>query len=109
MSEFTLQQIGSIAAKDGRSTIAVDEPYREGLRALAGFGYVNVLFWCHGLDSPEYRKYVTFPKCYSRGPDPIGVFATRSPLRPNPIALTACSVLALDEKAGTITVSGLDA
>ena len=109
MNEFKLKQIGTIATSDGRSTITLDEPFRAGLQALAGFGYVNVLYWCHGMDNPGYRQYVSFPKCYSKGPDPIGVFATRSPVRPNPIALTACPVLSVDEGAGTLEVTGLDA
>ena len=79
------------------------------MRELEGFGHVNVLFWCHHLDVPEYRSYVLFPKVYRTGPEQIGVFATRSPARPNPIAMTTCPVVAIDEAAGTLTVDGIDA
>ncbi|WP_418658412.1 TrmO family methyltransferase domain-containing protein, partial [Clostridioides difficile] len=33
------------------------------------------------------------PKPYKSGPDVIGIFATRSPIRPNPIALTAVQII----------------
>lgn len=38
-----------------------------------------------------------------------GVFATRSPYRPNPIAMTTCRVVGLDEAAGTVQVADIDA
>ena len=39
----------------------------------------------------------------------MGVFATRSPERPNPIALTACEVLNIDYENGIITIPFIDA
>lgn len=39
----------------------------------------------------------------------MGVFATRSPLRPNPLALTAVSVLDLDNQTGIIKIAYIDA
>eukprot|EP00445_Apocalathium_hangoei_P027157 CAMPEP_0203915110 /NCGR_PEP_ID=MMETSP0359-20131031/55949_1 /ASSEMBLY_ACC=CAM_ASM_000338 /TAXON_ID=268821 /ORGANISM="Scrippsiella Hangoei, Strain SHTV-5" /LENGTH=402 /DNA_ID=CAMNT_0050841565 /DNA_START=1 /DNA_END=1206 /DNA_ORIENTATION=- len=37
-----------------------------------------------------------------------GVFATRSPHRPNPIGLTVCRVDHIDHAAGTVFISGVD-
>ena len=109
MNEFTLQQIGTVTADGERATITLEPDYRDGLKELNGFSHVNVLFWCHHLDIPEYRSYVLFPKVYRTGPDAIGVFATRSPVRPNPIAVTTCAIVEVDEAAGTMTVTGIDA
>jgi len=39
----------------------------------------------------------------------IGIFATRSPVRPNPIALSAVPVLGIDTAAGIIRVPFIDA
>ena len=39
----------------------------------------------------------------------MGVFATRSPLRPNPIALTAAEIIHTDQEKGLIRVTFLDA
>ena len=48
-------------------------------------------------------------KPYRDGPGVMGVFATRSPLRPNPIALTAAEIIHTDQEKGLIRVTFLDA
>jgi hypothetical protein len=40
--------------------------------------------------------------------DPVGLFASRAPHRPNPIALSALKVTSVDVAAGIIHVFGLD-
>jgi tRNA (Thr-GGU) A37 N-methylase len=37
-----------------------------------------------------------------------GIFATRSPYRPNPIAMTTCRVLGVDEATGVVEVANVD-
>lgn len=83
--------------------------YRPALSGLEGFGYVNVLTWLHQFDEPAYREVVTCPRPYRRAPETAGIFATRSPVRPNPIGLTACPVVSIDESAGLVTVGWIDA
>jgi tRNA (adenine37-N6)-methyltransferase len=63
--------------------IEVFEPYLEGLRDLAGFQRIWVLFWCHRASAAKlsvvpYRDTVSH-----------GLFATRAPARPNPIGLSS--------------------
>jgi len=48
-------------------------------------------------------------KPYRAGPEKIGVFATRSPARPNPIAMTVASILGIDQKEGIIQIPWIDA
>ena len=38
-----------------------------------------------------------------------GVFACRSEYRPNPIAVTVCPLVAVDEEAGRVEVADIDA
>lgn len=38
-----------------------------------------------------------------------GVFATRAEYRPNPIAMTTCKILKVDEVKGIVTVADIDA
>ena len=111
MKEFQVRQIGTVEADPEafRFVIHIDEEFRPGLDAVEGFGYVQILFWCHSLDTPEYRNFITCPKPYKKAPDTVGVFATRSPARPNPIALTACPVIGVDREKGTLTVAYIDA
>jgi len=106
---YTLQPIGEVRIDDQGFTILVDDRYRAGLKELTGFSHLNILFWCHYLDQPEYRGLVIADRPYKKGPDQVGVFATRSPARPNPIALTAVPVLDLDSKAGVVRIAYIDA
>jgi tRNA-Thr(GGU) m(6)t(6)A37 methyltransferase TsaA len=76
---------------------------------LDGFSHINVLWWCHKCDSEEARNILEVKKPYRKAPDIIGVFATRSPVRPNPIALTAVQVIGIDHAAGTIQLAYIDA
>ncbi len=106
---YTLEPIGRVAVGEQGFAIEVFAPYRKALGGLNGFSHLNVLFWCHYLDSPEYRQLVVADKPYKQGPDQVGIFATRSPARPNPIALTAVPVLGIDEEAGLVRIAYIDA
>jgi tRNA (Thr-GGU) A37 N-methylase len=68
-----------------------------------------VLWWAHQLDGEEERSITLLPKPYKNGPEMIGVFATRSPLRPNPLALSACPVHSVDGPNGIVRLHYIDA
>jgi tRNA-Thr(GGU) m(6)t(6)A37 methyltransferase TsaA len=107
--EFRLTPIGAIEAANGRFRLKIDSPYREGLRALDGFSHVQVLWWADQVDTEEMREALDAGKPYKKAPEHTGIFATRSPARPNPIALTPVPVLAIDHAEGTIDVAFVDA
>ncbi|WP_319561972.1 SAM-dependent methyltransferase [Marispirochaeta sp.] len=109
MEKFELRTIGVLRMYQGRYWAEIDEQYRLGLDGLEGFSHINVLFWCHLLDSPEQRALCTCKKPYQKAPKSLGVFATRSPARPNPIALTVCEITGIDEKSGRIELAFIDA
>jgi tRNA-Thr(GGU) m(6)t(6)A37 methyltransferase TsaA len=91
------------ARERGRSaTVELFAPYRPGLLGLDRFSHVVVLVW---LDRARREPLVITPPNID---SPRGVFALRSPVRPNPIGLTVCRILAVDRDAGTITVDAID-
>lgn len=106
---FNVQSIGTVRADATGFSLHIGEEFRPALQELDGFSHVNVLWWCHHLDDPIYRQMMVADKPYVLGPDTVGVFATRSPARPNPIALTAVPVLSIDQEAGVIRVAYIDA
>ena len=106
---YRLAPVGWVRAQHGEFTIEVAEAYRPALRELDGFSHINVLWWCHLLDDELYREMVIAEKPYKHGPDAVGIFATRSPARPNPIALTAAPVISINEEIGEIRVAYIDA
>jgi tRNA (adenine37-N6)-methyltransferase len=79
---------GHGAEHDAEGVIEVLPELREGLVDLEGFSHVFVIWAFH--QSREGFDLLTTPPTDDR---PHGVFATRSPRRPNPIGLTVVEVL----------------
>ena len=110
MEEYVIRPIGRVEAhEDGGATLRIDEPYRAGLRGLDGFGHLEVLWWSHLVDTDELRSVVDAGRPYVGLAYDLGIFATRSPMRPNPISLTVVEVESFDAEAGTVSVPYLDA
>ena len=99
---IVVSPIGSIRAQDGQFVVQIDPAFRPALNGLEGFSYVQVLWWSHFLDQPEMRQVMECEQPYVKGPAKLGIFATRSPLRPNPICLSAAPVIRVDVEAGVI-------
>jgi len=85
------------------SEIRIDRKWAEGLKGLEDFSHIIVLFY---LSRSIGIRLQTHPKGREDLPL-VGMFATRSPHRPNPIALTICRLL--KRKGTRLTVKGLDA
>lgn len=83
--------------------------YRAALKGLEGFSHVNVLWWSHLLEGVTGFNNLVADAPYRNAPAQLGMFATRSPLRPNSICLSAAPVVGLDEEAGKIYLGYIDA
>lgn len=82
--------------------LAIDAPWRPGLAGLVPGDHLIVLYW---MDRSRRDLVVQAPR---RRPDPSGVFALRSPARPNPIALATVEILAIDQASGRLTIDAID-
>ena len=83
-------------------TLEIDPKYQEALEGIEVGTTIVVLFWLHRSSRDVLKVYPRGDR--SRGL--CGVFATRSPVRPNPIALSELAVLAVEDNR--IQVRGLD-
>ncbi|MGD8485690.1 MAG: SAM-dependent methyltransferase [Chloroflexota bacterium] len=108
-NSYQLDPIGVVSAGDDGFAIEIDLPFRDALSGLEGFSHLNVLFWCHLLDAAEYRAVTVSERPYRDGPERLGIFATRSPVRPNPIALSPVPVLSIDVETGIVRIPYIDA
>jgi tRNA-Thr(GGU) m(6)t(6)A37 methyltransferase TsaA len=106
---FTVKPVGIVHADDKSFSIEIAEPFRPALLGLDGFSHLFVLWWGDRVDTPECRSETVCRKPYTRGPETIGIFATRSPVRPNPIALSVVPVVGIDTASGIIRVAYIDA
>ena len=108
MTTFEINAIGSVNQEGGKATIQIDEAYKDALKGLEGFSHVYVLFWADRYADEEHRATRVVPLPYAEGIE-SGVFANRSPVRPNPILISLCALQAVDEDAGTVQVNAIDA
>ena len=104
---FTVQAIGHVESSDGLTRIVLNKKYQPGLLGLEGFSHIFVFWWFDQNDSPEKRATLQVHPRGDRQNPLTGVFATRSPVRPNLIALTLCRVTAIRENC--IEVERIDA
>lgn len=89
------------ARHDTEGTIEVLREFEDGLKDIEGFSHLFVLW---EFDRADGMSLIATPPTDERRPH--GVFATRSPRRPNPIGLTVVELLRRDGL--TLHVRGVD-
>ena len=107
--EIGVKPIGRVVSKGGRYSIELEEKYIEAALGLSEYGHVQVIWWGHLLDNAECRNLCVLDKPYKNGPDLVGVLATRSPVRPNPIMMTACALTGVDAENRRLELGWIDA
>ncbi len=108
-SDISITPVGTIEVNQGRTYLSVHPEFRSALKELDGFSHINILWWGNHSDTPEKRSILIAKKPYKKGPDSIGIFATRSQMRPNPILLSCAAVIRIDHKTGRIELPWIDA
>lgn len=107
-TDFELLQIGQIRVMDGRTTLHIRDPYIPALKNLEHFSHLRVMWWFHRLDGERFRRATQNQPPYENAPL-TGVFASRSPVRPNPLGLSTARILRVDHEHGIVEIAGTDA
>lgn len=98
------RQAGLISEAKGTIIFNSDVSPHEALRGIEQYSHLWILWEFSANKSVKYSPTVRPPRL--GGNEKIGVFASRSPYRPNPIGL---SLVKLEEvNDGTLAVSGVD-
>lgn len=116
MGQITLKPIGRVRnsirhfKREGWesvvSEIVLDPQYSEALDGIEDYSHILVLFWISRLQAAQRKIKKIHPK--SRPDLPlVGIFATRTQYRPNPIGLTLVKLIS--RKKNVLKVKGLDA
>lgn len=94
-------------ARDVESIIELDREQipGEALRGLEGVSHVWLLCWFHQSVAEGWRPTVRPPRL--GGAVRLGVFATRSPHRPNPISLSLVRLLGVEDRCLRISEADL--
>ena len=87
LAQMPIQPRGEASAP---GTVEIFPEYADGLRDLDGFSHILLLYHFH--KAGKHRLLVT-PFLDSQ---PHGIFATRAPLRPNPIGLSVVRLTAIE-------------
>jgi len=101
-----IKEARKFEAENVVSDIDIFPEYLEALDSIESFSHIMIIFWLHKIRETERSIRKVHPRNNSTLPL-SGVFATRSPVRPNPIGIT--TVKLLERKANILRVSGLDA
>jgi putative methyltransferase, YaeB/AF_0241 family len=108
MKSVTFYPIGKVKIENGRFFIELEEKYAQALKGIEEYSHIQVVWWFHLYDNDETRNYLVMDKPYAKGPEKVGVLASRSPVRPNPIGITACQLIR-QESSTRLEVAYIDA
>ena len=92
--------IQNTGANGIKGTIEIFQEYAEGLKDIEGFSHLILLYHLHQVNHYSLQV-IPFLDTIEHG-----IFATRSPIRPNPIGMTVIKLLEL--KGCMLTIEGVD-
>lgn len=106
--EMNLRQIGTVFKTDNPNIMRIDifPEYLEGLEKIEETEKIDVYYWMHKLEEEDREKLKVHPQGDKNKPL-TGVFALRSPVRPNPFGET--KVTLVRREGNSLFVRGLDA
>jgi L-fuculose-phosphate aldolase len=102
-----IRPIGTVRILSAEESVLDIEPaYQEGLSGIGPGDRLQVLYWMHELEEGDRHRLMVHPRGDQTRPLK-GVFALRSPARPNPIGVSEVQVRRLAGRQ--VFVRGLDA
>lgn len=104
---YMLRPIGTVKKHDGKTTLVIGEAFRPALLGLDGFSHAIVFYWFDKNDTPKERSILQVHPRGNKANPLTGVFATRSPVRPNLIAMALCKIVSV--KGCTVKIDQIDA
>ena len=103
---ITVRPVGFVRGEGDTCEIEVRPAYVDGLLGIEQAEELQILYWMHRLGDAERRLLTAHPMGETSRPR-RGVFALRSPMRPNPIGSTVVKLLEVE--GNRLRVRGLDA
>jgi len=106
--EGQIKLIGTVeVAGKEEASVRIFPEFCDALKGIDGFSHVIILYWFHLRDNEKERSVLqVVPRRHAKDVE-VGVFACRSPSRPNPIGLCVVELMKVEDCI--LTVRGLDA
>jgi tRNA-Thr(GGU) m(6)t(6)A37 methyltransferase TsaA len=111
-TDFTLRPVGVVRTRfedlpstptqaslqrDDEGLLELDPRYQDGLDGLSGFSHAWLVSWLGQASDLEFTPALRqVPNPLRDQQREVGVFATRSPLRPNPVGLSLVRILGVE-------------
>jgi tRNA-Thr(GGU) m(6)t(6)A37 methyltransferase TsaA len=102
-----LKPVGVVKQQGEKTLLELQPEFAPALKGLQDFSHLWVLYWFHENDRPEARATLQVHPRRNPANPLTGVFACRSPERPNLIGLTACRLVKVS--GNVVEVADLDA
>ena len=87
---------------DMEGWIELFQEYSGGLKDLDGFSHIMLFYHFHKAGK---AKLLVFPYLDKK---PHGIFATRAPIRPNPIGISIVEVIGVEHSKSIVRIKGVD-
>lgn len=102
------RQPGLVSAAQGTITLLNDANHQDLVRGLAQFSHIWLIFVFHGTQTQGWKPLVRPPRL--GGNKKMGVLATRSTFRPNPIGMSVVALkeITVKQQQVILHISGLD-
>ncbi len=104
---FQIKEVGKVVQRDGRTFIEIMPEFEKAISGLNPGDRILLFLWFHRSDTPSKRAILQVHPYGNRQNPLTGVFATRSPVRPNPIGFYAVRIIKITDRS--IEVTPIDA
>ncbi|WP_438498311.1 tRNA (N6-threonylcarbamoyladenosine(37)-N6)-methyltransferase TrmO [Paenibacillus sp. IHBB 3054] len=104
---YNVIPVGVVAGQPDNLRLELKPEFHPALKGLQNFSHCQILWWIHEFADDHFRQTTQVQPPYEA---PLsGVFASRSPVRPNPLGLSVAAIVSVDMESGIVEVAGLDA
>ena len=104
---YSIQPVGQVLKSSDTTILEIFPGFQDALLGLDKFSHVLVLYWFNRNDSPDKRAILRVHPRGDKANPLTGVFATRSPFRPNLIGFSVCRIRSVEQNK--IQVDNIDA
>ncbi|MFW9975002.1 MAG: TrmO family methyltransferase [Candidatus Thorarchaeota archaeon] len=107
--KYEVRPIGYVQKKDGKPVhLLIDSKYWDAALRIEEFSHLHVIWWADRLDDDQNRSHLKDVPPID-GAEMSGVFASRSPARPNLLCLSIVKLIEVDNASKKLIVDQISA
>ncbi len=106
--KYEIFPVGCVKIENGKTYLHIFKPFIRALKQLEHFDHIRVFWWLNIADRSKSKELLQNSPPYKKAPV-TGVFASRSPVRPNPLALDTVKILNVDSQNGIVEIDSIEA